>query len=134
MNEYVNNNRFKLYKLKNKIIQKKYYKNKLNDKNNSDIINLLNKYIDNQKLIDLIYTRADIEGIKYGNTNYPDTLIIDETINRYNFYSIILGYIDANIDNINNLIDFKLYAKDWVTVNAKNTNKATNKFFILLAP
>ena len=43
---------------------------------------------------------TDIESIKYQGTSYPDTLLSNEIINRYNFYSIIIGYIDGNIDNL----------------------------------
>ena len=42
------------------------------------VIMLMNKYIDKLKEIDLIYTMADIESIKYKGTSYPDTLLLNE--------------------------------------------------------
>lgn len=104
MNEnYYKKDKFNLYKLRSKLIHKKYYININNVDNNNDIILLLNKYIDNLKMIDLIYARADIESLKYGYTSYPDTLFMNKIINYNNFYSIILGFIDANIDKLDDI-------------------------------
>ena len=97
-----NHVKLNLHRLKSIILQNKYYKKINNNEKESNILLLMNKYIKNLKEIDLIYTMADIEAIKYDNTSYPDTLYTNEMINRFNFYSIILGYIDGNIDNINN--------------------------------
>lgn len=90
-----------LYRLKSIIIQHKYIKNikKQNEVNN--IANSLRTYIKNLKEINLIYTCADNESLIYGSTSYPDTLIYDEILYRNNFFAIILGFIDGNINNDN---------------------------------
>lgn len=76
---------------------------------NKDIIFFMNNFIENLKRVNMIYTNADIELLKYGRTTYPNDLLIDEMNNRYCFFSIILGYIDSLIDNTNidyNTIEF----------------------------
>jgi len=90
-----------LHTLKSKYILKKY--NKVIDKRqlDEDIILLLNKYISILNEIDLIYTNADIEFLKYGTTEYPDSLLENEIINRFCFFAIVLGFIDGNIEKIN---------------------------------
>lgn len=92
-----------LYRLKSMLLQR-FYNIKLNNKK-GDIFFLMRKYIDNLKEVDLLYTRADIESRKYDYTSYPDTLLKSEITNRFCFYSIVLGFIDSNIDNLNKYIN-----------------------------
>lgn len=89
-----------LYKLKSKMLHRKYNIKLIKEKNNTDIIFLLNKYIYNLKEINNIYKRADIESLKYNDTNYPDTIYNNYIVNYYSFYITIIGYIDGNIDTI----------------------------------
>ena len=121
----VNDNiKFNLYRLKILIIQSKYNK-KLNiEKFDDDLINLMKEYIDNLKRIDLIYTLADIESIKFGNTSYPDNLYANDVTNKLCFYSIFLGFIDGYIDYLKNIYN------DNSNKLLSNYKEIRNKIFI----
>ena len=116
--------KFNLYRLKSLIIQNKYNNNLIND----NFLNIMNKNIKNLKQINLIYTRADIESLKYGSTSYPDTLLYNEILHRYNFFGLILGFIDANIMFLNknneedkNLLTFLIDFRNQVIIDFKNS-------------
>ena len=74
--------KYTLHRLKSKLIQKKY---ELFIKKDTNIIVLLENYIESLKNISTLYSRADIESLKYGGTYYPDTLFINEQIYRHKF-------------------------------------------------
>lgn len=127
--------KFNLLRLKSLILQKKYSKN-IDNSYKNNIIFLMNQYINKLKEIDLIYTMADIESIKYNQTSYPDTLLNNETINRYNFYSIILGFIDGNIDylktksyNENSLNNNKIYLLNLLNYRKIVINDINNNIY-----
>ena len=106
------NTKISLYRLKNIIIQTKYKKIISKNHYEKDILYLMNKYINSLKNINLIYTISDIESIKYGNTSYPDTLYKSQSINTLCFFGVVLGYIDSNMDYLNNLINNFKYDKN----------------------
>ena len=81
-----------LHRLKSKLIEKKY---ESLIKNDTNIISLLEIYIEYLKTINTLYSRADIESIKYGGTSYPDTLFRNEQIYRHKFFALVLGMIDG---------------------------------------
>ena len=81
-----------LYRLKSKLIEKKY---DAFIKDDTNIIILLENYIELLKTINTLYSRADIESIKYGGTSYPDTLFRNEQIYRHKFFAIVIGVIDG---------------------------------------
>lgn len=84
--------KYTLHRLKSKLIEKKYESLIKNDIN---IIALLENYIENLKTINTLYSRADIESVKYGGTSYPDTLFRNEQIYRHKFFALFLGIIDG---------------------------------------
>lgn len=107
MEKYRKDKKFNLYILKSKLIQKKYMKEINEQTKNTDLLYLMQKFVNRLKDIDLIYSRADIEYYKYDETFYPNSLLNDEIITRYKFCAIILGYIDANIMHFNKYKDEK---------------------------
>lgn len=115
------NVKFNLYRIKNIILQKKYFKNTQEKNINDNMIKSMNKHMNNLKNIHLIYKTSDIEAIKYGSTSYPDTLFKDELINRYCFFSIILGFIDANINYTNNDILYYTYLRNIICSDLINS-------------
>ena len=84
--------KYTLHRLKSKLIEKKY---EFLIKYDTNIISLLENYIENLKTINTLYSRADIESSKYGGTSYPDTLFRNEQIYRYKFFALVLGMIDG---------------------------------------
>lgn len=119
--------KFNLYRLKSLIIQNKYNNNLVR---NDNFLNIMNKNIKNLKQINLIYTRADIESLKNGSTSYPDTLLYNEILHRYNFFGLILGFIDGNILYINkkrnkedykNLLTFLIDFRNQVIIDFKDS-------------
>lgn len=81
-----------LHRLKSKLIEKKY---EYHIKEYTNIIHLLENYIECLKTINTLYSRADIESIKYGGTSYPDTLFRNEQIYRHKFFATVIGIIDG---------------------------------------
>jgi len=84
--------KYTLHRLKSKLIEKKY---EFLIKYDTNIISLLENYIENLKTINTLYSRADIESSKYGGTSYPDTLFRNEQIYRHKFFALVLGMIDG---------------------------------------
>ena len=76
--------KYTLHRLKSKLIEKKY---EFLIKYDTNIISLLENYIENLKTINTLYSRADIESSKYGGTSYPDTLFRNEQIYRHKFFA-----------------------------------------------
>ena len=120
--------KYTLYRLRTKIIEKKYEQN---IKVTNDIVGLLENYIQNLKNINILYTRADIESLKYGVTSYPDSLFRNEQIYRHKFFSIILGLVDGwyiklkelNADNIyDSNINLLTSLRNKVLEDYKNTS------------
>ena len=84
--------KYTLHRLKSKLIEKKY---ESLIKDDTNIIVLLENYIESLKTINTLYSRADIESSKYGGTSYPDTLFRNEQIYRHKFFALVLGMIDG---------------------------------------
>ena len=131
------NVKLNLLRLKSLILQNKYNKRINIECNNNDIIFLMNKNIENLKLIDKIYTLADIESIRYGNTSYPDNLYINKLITFLCFFNIFIGFIDGNIDYLKNIQNEEV---DDVILNYKKIknkiirdckSSTNNNFFIV---
>ena len=84
--------KYTLHRLKSKLIDKKY---EHCIKAETDICSLIENYIENLKTINTLYSRADIESLKYGGTCYPDTLFRNEQIYRHKFFAMVIGIIDG---------------------------------------
>lgn len=92
--------KYTLHRLKSKLIEKKY---ESLIKDDTNIIVLLENYIESLKTINTLYSRADIESLKYEGTSYPDTLFRNEQIYRHKFFALVFGIID---ERQNELINF----------------------------
>lgn len=119
-----------LSSIKKEVLQMKYLK----EKEEEEIIKLLNEYIKKLKLIDEIYLEADIEAYKYGSTSYPDTLYNDLLLNTNNIYALLLGYIDSQIDKtkdeslLTKYNNFReLITNDYINNVTNSTNKITRE-------
>ena len=84
--------KYTLHRLKSKLIEKKY---ELFIKKDTNILSILENYIEILKTINTLYSRADIESLKYGGTSYQDTLFRNEQIYRHKFFALVLGMIDG---------------------------------------
>lgn len=131
------NIKYNLYRLKSIIIQNKYNKNMKKYEKDNNIIKKLKVSIDNLKEINLIYMYADIESLKNGSTKYPDNLIYNEMLNRNNFFAILLGFIDGNIEyikkyesNLEHLSLFNLVREEIVYDYDKNITICDSKKII----
>lgn len=127
--EYIKFKKHTFYRLKSKLLERKYEYLVKSDK---DIFVLLETYVKNLKIINLLYSRADIESLKYGNTNYPDTLYRNRQIYNYKFYALILGLIDGYLKEFNNKIDLlkdfrKIVVDNFISTLSINDIKIISK-------
>lgn len=103
------------------LLQKKF--NKATNYTESDMMETIGKAQNCLKQIDTIKTRSKIEMYKYQHTTTPGFLWQDEYVQKFYFFAVILGFIDARIDDYKREIEFYsefLYADEY---NKENLNQ-----------
>ena len=72
----------------------------------NDMMEIIGKAQNCLKEIDTIKTRSKIEMDKYGNTTTPTFLWQAEYVQKFYFFAVMLGFIDARIDDYKREIAF----------------------------
>lgn len=110
-----------LYKLKSKLLQNKFY---FSFNKEYDIFKDLKHSIKKLKEIDTIFARSDVESNVYKSTSYPAFLWQREIVNRYNFFGVIIGVIDGNIDETKRSIEWHKKFNDKERLKVVENKKA----------
>ena len=100
----LNNWDIKSYQKVSLLFQKKFNSDTKYTEN--DMMEIIGKAQSCLKQIDTIKTRSKIEMDKYGNTTTPGFLWQDEYVQKFYFFAVMLGFIDARIDDYKREIDF----------------------------